>query len=203
MPQEDWSAAVAQRIGRELRRYRDERGMSAQKVADACADLGVPIERSVLASLENRRRCIITVAEVMALARVLDVAPLALIFPVGSSEQLEALPGVPTDPFTAAQWFSGEAPFPGDGDLGASARPDALTLYRRNARAADELLRQIRITRRLLGDPNATPGEARAAQDAVRGRVDALRTLRSSMRQLGVRVPPLPDAISSVVEIDS
>jgi len=169
-------------------------------VADACLALGVSIDRNVLASLENRRRNIVTVAEVMALARVLGVSPLALIFPVGDEESVEALPGVTTDPFTAAQWFAGELPFPGDSD--SVTDPDALTLYRSHARIANELLQQLRVTQRLVNSPTATRGEVKAAQAATRARADALRAERLAIRRLGVRVPPLPDAIGSVIEID-
>jgi transcriptional regulator with XRE-family HTH domain len=202
MPQDDWSEQLTRQIGQRLRHYRDERKLSAQKVADACAALGVPIERSVLASLENRRRSIITVAEIIALARVLDVAPLALIYPVGEQETVEALPGLPADPFAAAQWFAGESPFPGDDAASGAQTPAALDLYRSHARIVDELLQQIRVTQRLLNDPSATPGETRSAQNAVRAHADALKSARSSVRRLGMRVPPLPDAIGSVVEID-
>jgi transcriptional regulator with XRE-family HTH domain len=203
MAQKDWSAAVTHRIGRELRRCRDERGLSAQKVANACGAIGVEIDRNVLAGLENRRRSIVSVAEIMALARVLGVAPLALIFPVGRDERLEALPGIAADPFTVAQWFSGEAPFPGDGHPDLASQPDPLTLYRQHSHTADELLQQVRTARRLLNDPNATGAEIKASQAAVRGHADALRTLRSTMRQYRVHVPPLPDAIGSTLEIDS
>jgi len=176
--------------------------MSAQKVADACTALGVPIERSVLAGLENRRRSIVTVAEVIALARVLDVSPLSLIFPVGSVESVEVLPGVQTDPFTAAQWFAGEKPFPGDPAPSADQHPEALSLYRAHAQAVSELTQQLRITRRLLTDTEATPGVVKAAQDSTRARAEALRAERSLIRRMGVRVPALPDSIGSLIQID-
>lgn len=199
MPQGDWSDGMAQQIGQRLRRYRDARGLSAQKVADACTALGVPIDRNVLASLENRRRNIVTVAEVIAFARVLGIPPLALIYPVGDDEPIEAFPGIQTDAFTAARWFAGETALPGDAELSIDAAPNVLALYRSHARLVDELLQQIEATRRTLNDSASTPGEIKAAQDATRARAEALEIERSLIRYLGVRMPLLPDAIGGVI----
>lgn len=81
--------------------------MSAQKLSDRCGELGVPIERSVLAGLENRKRAKISLAEVLVLGMALNVAPILLIFPVGDVESVEVLPDKFGSPFDGVRWFSG------------------------------------------------------------------------------------------------
>lgn len=109
MTREEWSAELAHRVGREVRKHRDRQKISAQKLSDRCGELGFPIERSVLSGLESQRRTKISLAEVLVLAMALDVAPIVLIFPVGDVETVELLPNQTASPFSAAGWFSGDS----------------------------------------------------------------------------------------------
>jgi transcriptional regulator with XRE-family HTH domain len=81
--------------------------MSAQQLADRCAELGMPIARSVLANLESGRRESVSAAEIMILAQALDVPPVLLMFPLGRVEAIEYLPGQQMPPWDAMMWFSG------------------------------------------------------------------------------------------------
>jgi transcriptional regulator with XRE-family HTH domain len=73
------SGTVAERI----KRLRKARGWSAEQLAEACADAGMPeLNRSVIANIESRRRKHVTVEEALALAYVLDVAPVHLFVPI-------------------------------------------------------------------------------------------------------------------------
>lgn len=103
----DWSTRLALRVAAEVRRHRLARKMSAQQLSDRCAELGMPIQRSVLANLESRRRSTVTVAEVLVLARALDVPPGVLIFPVGFENRTEVLPGEMQQPLDGLDWFAG------------------------------------------------------------------------------------------------
>lgn len=107
-PRDEWAARVSAVIAGEVRRYRTAKGMSAQQTADACAAIGAPIPRSVLSNLENGRRESVSVTEVLTLAKALDVPPIALVFPAGYAETVEALPHVHVDPLEAADWFNAE-----------------------------------------------------------------------------------------------
>lgn len=103
-----WSERLALAVAQEVRRHRQARGLSAKQLSDRCAQLGMPIQRSVLANLESGRRATISVAEVMVLAAALEVAPMQLLFPVGYEERFEFLPNQHAVPFAAAQWFEGK-----------------------------------------------------------------------------------------------
>jgi transcriptional regulator with XRE-family HTH domain len=108
MKQSDWPERLAATIAGEVRRYRLNLKMSAQQLADRCAELGMEIPRAVISNLENGRRTSVTVAEVLVLAAALDVPPAALVFPVGYAERTEALPGAKVPPFEAVTWLGGE-----------------------------------------------------------------------------------------------
>lgn len=110
MKQEDWMAQVGRTITTEVRRLRVEQGLSAQQLSDRCKQLGMEIPRTVLSNFENGRRTNITVAETLVLGAALGVPPAALIFPAGTLEEVEILPGERMDPMLAIEWLSGEAP---------------------------------------------------------------------------------------------
>ncbi len=109
MTQREWPERLASVVAQELRRYREQRGMSAQQLADACTQAGMPIQRSVIANFENGRRASVGVAELLVFAHVLDIPPVSLICPAGYEPEMEVLPGLSTDPYTAASWISGQS----------------------------------------------------------------------------------------------
>lgn len=105
---DDWAGRYARVVAREVRRYREERGMSAQQLSDACADLGMPIHRSVLANFENGRRSNLNLGELLVIARALDVAPIFLMFPLGYEDQIEVLPDMTEKTEDAVAWAAGD-----------------------------------------------------------------------------------------------
>ncbi|MFI6138020.1 helix-turn-helix domain-containing protein [Streptomyces griseus] len=102
-----WPTRLALAIASEVRRHRQAQRLSAQQLSDRCAELGMPIQRSVLANLESGRRTTVTVAEVLVLAEALEVAPAALMFPAGYSQEVEVLPSVEVSPLRAVDWLGG------------------------------------------------------------------------------------------------
>jgi transcriptional regulator with XRE-family HTH domain len=95
-------------VAGEIRRYRRYRKLTAQQLADRCAALGLPLNRSVIASLESGRRPVVTLAELLVLAAALEVTPLALAIPLGRRETMEILPGVELSTWHAAEWWQGQ-----------------------------------------------------------------------------------------------
>jgi len=164
MPERDaWSARFTRSVADQVHHHRKARGWSAQKLSDACAGLGMEFPRSTLADLESGRRVHISVAELLVLARALNVPPVVLLVPVGTEASAEILPDVSRPPFRAAQWITGEAPFPGEDDEAylrsiaadwRAAYGGALELYRAYEREvsaeADKLRRAIGMDERAL-----------------------------------------------------
>lgn len=89
--------------------------MSGQQLADATAALGHSVPRSVIANLESGRRETLSVPELLVLARALEVPATQLVFPVGSAEEVEILPGRSVSAEEAMLWFTGwHDPFRGE-----------------------------------------------------------------------------------------
>lgn len=95
--------------------------MSAQGLANECAALGFPIQRSVIANFENGRRTSVTLAEILVFAEALGVSPMELMCPVGKEAEIEPLPGVKMDPYAALLWMAGLT-----GSLDRRKQPDGL-----------------------------------------------------------------------------
>ncbi len=156
-----WGAQLTRSIAEEVKRCRKARSWSAQKLSDECAALGYDFPRSTLADLENGRRSHISVAELLVLARALDIPPVLLVFPVGHQSEAEVFPGEKRPVFRAALWFTGEAPSPSrataEGEIIVEPEPDgparALALYRAHDQAfreeMDAIIRAQRVDEQL------------------------------------------------------
>lgn len=104
---DDWT----HRIGAHIGALRDQRGWSAQQLANRTRDVGVEVSRSTIANLESGRKGSLSVVELAVIAAALDVAPVRLLFDVEGGP-VEALPGARCSGLAAADWFSGLAPSP-------------------------------------------------------------------------------------------
>jgi transcriptional regulator with XRE-family HTH domain len=202
MTQPDWQARLTARVSDAVRRFRTERGMSAQDVADACAVLGHPIPRTVISNLENGRRSGVDLSEVLVLAKVLGVPPLALLIPVGLVGSVEILPGREMSTSDALEWFSAEIPFGDDPEPDTfDARFDEV---RKHAQAVRSLLKSMEMAdefRRgaaLIRDPERRAGNLSwvAKLDGHVGEaVRELQDYRAEMRERGLEPPTLPEAL--------
>lgn len=84
--------------------------MSAQHLADACADLGHPIPRNVIANMESGRRSTLPLVDVLVLAAALETPPVLLLYPLGHADEVQKLPLTdPVSTWEALHWFTGEA----------------------------------------------------------------------------------------------
>lgn len=116
------SAIVARRI----RELREGRGWSAARLAERCAEAGMPqLTRSVLANLESGRRSGgVTLEEAFTLAHALDVAPIYLFLPVDAT-MVEVTPRWAVGAGIAREWVRGRFPLPDqDADRYWTRRPE-------------------------------------------------------------------------------
>ncbi|MFC5182833.1 helix-turn-helix domain-containing protein [Actinomadura harenae] len=104
MEQIDPATAV---VARRVRELREKRGWSAQRLADEMASAGVPWKRIVVTKLENSRRQSVSLAEVLTLAYVLDVAPVHLIIPTEGADPYPITPDRFVRPAVAREWIRG------------------------------------------------------------------------------------------------
>lgn len=176
--------------------------MSAQGLADACAELGHPIPRNVIANMESGRRASLPLVDVMVLAKALNTPPICLIYPVGYVEEVQQLPFTdPTITLRALSWFTGEKR-----ELGAD---DDMLRYFRAHHAAEQTVMAARQDEELARyhaktAPNATRkaqallNQAHAAQEGEAGK-EQLRRVRAFIRQADATPPFLwPDLAAEV-----
>lgn len=102
-----WPGNLTKAIGQQVRRYRIERGLSADKLAQEVTALGYEFTRAQVTNLETGYRESVTIAELMAIAACLDVPPLLLLFTTDGPD-VEKLPGEWSSAPDAAEWFTGE-----------------------------------------------------------------------------------------------
>src|SRR5664280_405378 len=101
-----WEARMTETVARQIDHWRGVRSLGAQKLADRTAELGMPVARNTIANLENGRRTTRTVGELLALAAALDIPPVVLLVPLGTSSDAETLPGVTVSTDRAFGWVA-------------------------------------------------------------------------------------------------
>lgn len=174
----------------EIRTQRNRQGMTAQQLADQVAESGGKLSRQAISKIETGDRGV-SLDELLVLARALGVPPILLLFPVGTRETVEPLPGMVVYTDDAMQWFTGERPGPGAEDWQRRAAP--VLLWRQHARQVSEYFNardEVRRWDRLApSDDLDTEIRLRVVRERVE---DDLRTTRAEMRRHGLTPPKLP-----------
>ncbi|UQA91539.1 helix-turn-helix domain-containing protein [Streptomyces halobius] len=196
-----WADQVQATVAAEVRRRRKELRMSAQDLADACAEIGYPIPRNVIANMESGRRAVIPLVEVMVLAKALRIPPVCLLYPIGYVDQVHQLPfQAPVSPGEAMAWFTGNTD---DRDT----KNSMLSRFRAHARDQRAALAALEGEKRERwnAETAATSAERDEAQldqaDYAEMAVLAkyrLRQLRIAIREGGATPPHLPTALADV-----
>ncbi|MEV0209420.1 helix-turn-helix domain-containing protein [Streptomyces sp. NPDC050788] len=112
----DPTGTVRARV-KELRR---RKGLTAAELGEELAKLGVPWNRAIVTNFELGRRPAVSVQEVMALALVLDVAPVNLLVPLDSQPYRVTPEGAHVQGSGDVwRWLRGDRPLPGTQTAGA------------------------------------------------------------------------------------
>ena len=132
-PPKDFSEGCAYRTAMEIRRVRTEIWkVSAQRMADYCTELGVPMTRAIIADLESGRRRFVSTSELIIFAEVLVISPFQLMFGPDATD-IETIPGLKRSRRSREQtqlWFSGL------NDTNMRSARDQVTTRMNEARAA-------------------------------------------------------------------
>lgn len=102
------TGVVAKRV-RELRRRRE---WSAERLAEELTKLGIEWNRGVVTKLETGRRESVSVAELLALALALDVAPVNLLVSL-DDQPYQVTPNRVAGADQVRSWVRGQVPLPG------------------------------------------------------------------------------------------
>lgn len=115
-------------IASQVRRYRLAKNWSVRQLAEECQKQGMAsLTEASLGNIERglrgdsapakRTRRRVLVEELAVLAKVLEVSPILLIFPVDTMAEIEVVPGQVAPILDALRWFTAEGPlFPDDTD---------------------------------------------------------------------------------------
>jgi len=202
MTKDTISDVVAGRLKDLRRRY----GLSAAQLAEQCAAAGVPeLTPAVIANIETgrrdqatgQRRRQVTVEELLALAIVLNVPPLALLVRP-DAETIPVTPEVQAHPAEVLLWLLAEQPL-----LQASGSWSFEQMPTRLVRRWSEAILQVRNARTLLQsvDHFAEQGQEVSPEDrqAFLGRLGRaladVRIVRRELRGVGMDVQP-PDDVA-------
>lgn len=93
-----------------IRRWRGKE--SQERFARRVADLGVTMNRSILANIESHRREGLTVEEVFALALALNMSPTNLVLPHEEETEVAVTPTITEYPLFVRSWIYGESRLP-------------------------------------------------------------------------------------------
>ena len=197
----EWVDQVMATVAAEVRRRRKELRMSAQDLADRCAEVGHPIPRNVIANMESGRRATLPLVDVLVLAEALRTYPVCLLYPVGYVDRVQRLPLQHDEPtWDAMSWFTGDSEAFGleDGML------RSFRAHIRHERAALAALEREKYERwKAETAPNQAirqeaegdrAGYAQRAQDAKY----RLRSARAFIREDGGTPPDLPPQLADV-----
>jgi transcriptional regulator with XRE-family HTH domain len=183
---ETLTAVIADRVAQ----LRKERGFTAQRLADELQKLGVDWTRDTVTKFETRRRKLLDVTELLTLATVFEVPPVALLVDP-KSPRVQVTPKVEVPLLNALWWLQGLDVLPGQ-----TARP---WLPADRARALyDALLdaqrgQQLAAAARRIGDEDPREHEQweRVEREALKRAVRVIDGLPDQ----GIAVPKLDDEI--------
>ncbi len=74
-----YDAIIADRVGTHVKRLREAAGLTRNHLADLCSSAGHPLDRTSITRMEQGERSSISVADVLVLAKFLEVSPTYLL----------------------------------------------------------------------------------------------------------------------------
>jgi transcriptional regulator with XRE-family HTH domain len=100
---------TAETVAQNVRRFRERRGMTIYSLSGALGEAGRPITPSAIAKIEKQQRQV-TVDDLTALAKVLEVSPSALLLPPADTGPVNVTPATAVPWKAAWRWAHGEEP---------------------------------------------------------------------------------------------
>jgi transcriptional regulator with XRE-family HTH domain len=208
-----WELDLAARVGDAVQKRRNALGMTAQDLARRTADLGYPVTRVAISKIEgNMRAGKLDVAELIVLAKALDMPPVLLLYPgypegydvtvddlhraevdqtgdapftVSFAAEVETLPGVTETSRDAVLWFAGQRPsmwVPGDKGLDEVERSVGAEMIQSDALAV-ETANQLAAQRKALERDDIPPEEADWARREIPHNEAVVARLRQGVKR--------------------
>jgi len=171
---------VMQVVVKNMKDLRLRHGLTAQRLAEQMTAIGIPWEAGVVTKLETGRRKSVSVDELLALACVFDVTPLALLLPA-SNTAYRVAPKIIEQADDVAKWIVGTKLLPRSPHVG-EVMPDhpgnhAVRMERYLAERPHYLVRPIT---EYAFEERVQQVQAQYQEDLQRG----LKTLEERIREL-------------------
>lgn len=99
-------------IARRVKELRTRQGLTADQLARLLTEQGLAWDRQTVTKLENEHRQNLTVVELLALARVLHVAPVHLLVLPTNEGTFQVTPKEACSPSDARAWMRGTTELP-------------------------------------------------------------------------------------------
>jgi transcriptional regulator with XRE-family HTH domain len=196
-----WEDRLSAQVGLNIAVARAEAGLTAQELSDALTQGGVPLGRPAISQIETGQRAV-SLAEALAIAAVLGVAPAELVY-APSPDPVEALPGEASmTGAEAADWLRGYLPRPAPHEsrsewLGRAAEEQAAQLTVNPWTLLSRLERQLHFHHRNVEQAEVKLAAAADAIDRLNAqheRDSAVASAIASARQLETILGASPDA---------
>ncbi len=113
MEHDERALAPTRALAARVRELREKRRLTAAQLAAAMTRAGIKWDRSTVAKLETGRRENVSVAELLALAYVLEVAPVHLLVPLDDDQLYQVTPGRVEPARSVRRWVRGAVPLDG------------------------------------------------------------------------------------------
>jgi transcriptional regulator with XRE-family HTH domain len=182
-------------LGRQVKRWRTRRRLSAQDLANRATDIGATtLTRVAISKIEVAQRGV-SLDEWLQLAHALAVPPPLLFLDLESGDDVQVAPAAVLHPWLVWEWVAGEIPPPmTDHSVARAAEfgdaKHVIHLYRYERAAADAVSRaEFDIRQAEYADDAAALREARTRH------ADALKELArclDDMTNNGVQAPGMP-----------
>lgn len=95
-------------LARQVKRWRDERKLSAQALADRLSEMGSKLSRVAISKIENGERGV-SLDEWLQLAHALAVPPPLLFLDLASGEDVAIAPNITLHPWLVWRWATGDS----------------------------------------------------------------------------------------------
>lgn len=107
------AATPVETIARRVREARNRKGLTAQELADNLKSRGLEWDRQTITKLETGRRQNVSVVELLALSRALDIAPIHMLLPLDDAQPYQVTPNETLPAGRVRPWIRGIVPLPG------------------------------------------------------------------------------------------
>lgn len=191
-----WQAELSALVGAAVKHWREkERKYTASALSDRCAALGYPISRVAISKIENNTRAgKLELAELLVLARALDVSPVQLIFSKLPDGRVRTAPSVEDRAVDALFWFEGRG-HTQDRDSSNQRYQDAnkwASMVEELAALESTLARKTSQIRHPYNSAPNADGEARreVLAKTINETIDRLNELEEDMVKVGLFVDP-------------